>query len=378
MCWIKTQLAVWRHFSVPVLLSSLLGAFGLLWLCVEAGSFFSPKLAAVLQALWWVFLLSGVLLGFLRAWPRTFVRSRVANTDTWMEIRVCDLFSVKGGLVIASNTTFDTSIEDGTISEDSVQGQFTQRVAHSVVELDNQIAASLAETRFESRAESKHYGKVREYPIGTVASVTFSGIRGYLVAIASLNADRVASTSRERVLSALPFLWEFIRSKGTFEPLCCPILGSGFSRLNTPREELVREIIKSFVASTRVGRFCEQLTIVISPEDFRQHRIDLPALGRFLEHECTYTGGRACGEDPPSATPAVPLGDEPTPLPATEEQVRGVVREELGKGQQKLVERSTSWVCSNSECPNRGQLCSGLGPKPRCPQCEQPLGKVVA
>ena len=329
MRWIRTQLAVWRHFSGTVLLASLFGAFGLLWLCVEAGSFFSSELAAVLQSLWWVFLLSGVLLGFLRAWPRTCVRARVSNTDTWVEIRVCDLFSVKGGLVIGSNTTFDTSIEDGTISEDSVQGQFTQRVVHSVVELDNQIEASLAETRFESRAENKQYGKVREYPIGTVASVTFSGVRGYLVAIATLNSGRVASTSRERVLSSLPFLWEFIRSRGTFEPLCCPILGSGFSRLNTPREELVREITKSFVASTRVGRFCEQLTIVISPEDYCQHRIDLPALGRFLEHECTYTGGRARGEDLPSATPPALLGDEPTSLPATEEQVRGVNREEL-------------------------------------------------
>ena len=287
-------------------------------------------------------------------------------------------FSVKGGLVIGSNATFDTSIEDGTISEDSIQGQFTQRVAHSVAELDKQIAASLAETHFESRADNKQYGKVREYPIGTVASVAFSGVRGYLVAIASLNSSRVASTSRERVLSALPFLWEFIRSSGTFEPLCCPILGSGFSRLNTPREELVREITKSFVASTRVGRFCEHLTIVISPEDFRQHRIDLPALGRFLEHECTYTGGRARRDDPPTGTSAAPLGDEPTLLPATEERVRGVIREELDNELQRLVEESRSWVCSNSECPDKGQLRSGLGPSPRCSQCEQPLGEVVA
>ena len=64
MRWIKTQLAVWRHFSVTDLVSSLFGAFGLLWLCVEIGSFFSPELAAVLQSLWWVFLLSGAILGF--------------------------------------------------------------------------------------------------------------------------------------------------------------------------------------------------------------------------------------------------------------------------------------------------------------------------
>ena len=80
--------------------------------------------------------------------------------------------------------------------------------------------------------------------MGTVAPIEIDGKRAYFVAIASLNEHRVASVDRDSFLDALPQMWAEIRSRGGFEPLCCPVLGSGFSRLNSTREELIREIIK--------------------------------------------------------------------------------------------------------------------------------------
>ena len=70
------------------------------------------------------------------------------------------------------------------------------------------------------------------------------------MAIATLNAHRIAFATRNDLLDALPVLWENIRTRGGMEPISVPVLGSGFSRLNAKREELVREIVKSFVAAT--------------------------------------------------------------------------------------------------------------------------------
>ena len=295
MPWLKTQLAAIRNLSAGVLFSSLLQSFGVLWLVVEAGDFFLPWFGSIARDWWWAFPIMGTTVGLWRAWPRLSVKSRVSDTDASVEISVCDVLSLGGALVVGSNTTFDTSIEDGTISDASVQGQFTRRFVDSVDELDRQIAGSLGNTAFKNRTKDKPYGKHREYAIGTVASLSSSGKRAYMVAIASLNSYRVASTNREDVLDALPCLWEFVRNRGGLEPLCCPILGSGFSRVKTPREELIREIVKSFVAATRVGKFCEHLTIAISPEDFLRGHINLDALGRFLGHECTYARGTLTG-----------------------------------------------------------------------------------
>ena len=373
MNWLTTQLAVCRYFSVKVLVSSLLQGLGMLWVAVEAVSFFSPNTSDALRELWWGFLAAGGTWGVYRAWPRRWVRSRVSGTDTWVEIRVGDLFAKEGAVVVGSNTTFDTSIEDKTISESSIQGQFTGRFFESVSDLDEQLIVALKGVGYEECGDDKGYGKQRQYSIGTVASVRSGGKSGYFVAIACLNAERVAATTREDVLNTLPLLWEFIRENGALEPLSCPILGSGFSRLNTRREELIREIVKSFVVATRTGKLSEHLTIAVSPADFRHGSVDLDALGRFLEHECTYVSERGEGGGGDTA----PRGVEIT-LRDTEKVAREVFHEELGKELGQAVEKSRLWSCSNSVCPNRGHQLSGVGPAPNCPKCKQALSEILA
>lgn len=294
-------LALIRYFSVRSFLSSVLQAFGALWLLVEIGAFFSSGFAEITKAYWWFFPIVGALIGLWRAWPRLAVKSRISGTDIYIEIRVCDLFSRPGALIVGSNTTFDTTLDDHTISARSVQGQFTKRYFPDVKVLDREISDSLGGTKFEELTiTNKPYGKLRRYPVGTVAAVSFSGRRGYMLAIATLNRHRVAEATRQDVLDALPDLWELIRSRGGLDPLSCPILGSGFSRLNAQREDLMREIVKSFVAACQVGKFCEQLTVVVNPDDFWTARIDLEALGSFLEHECKYSN---VGTQPEQAIP---------------------------------------------------------------------------
>lgn len=149
------------------------------------------------------------------------------------------MFSISAAYVIACNRTFDTSLENGVISPMSTQGQFTKRFFRSIEEFDSQIEKSLdgcMPTKLSK--DQKPYGKRNEFPIGTVAAVSSNGQVAYLVAICSLNEHKVASSSTENILDALPATWEFIRTKGEMGPLCCPILGSAFSRVSATREHL--------------------------------------------------------------------------------------------------------------------------------------------
>ena len=288
-------------FSRRVLVSSTLEAMAILWLIIEAFSFFFDAFGSRVQPFWWVFLLFSVGFGVLRAWPRSVLSKAVAGTDSFIELRVTDMFEVQASYLIASNRTFDTSLEDGTISLKSTQGQFTQRFfPNRVDELNRQIADQLEEVDGEQlEATKKPYGMRVEYPIGTTVAVSSGAQRGYFFALSSLNEERVAGASMEDVLDALPAIWEFIRRKGKNQigPLCCPVLGSGFSRINATREDLVREIVKSFVSACRLGRFCEKLVIAITPADLVN--IDFERLWRFLDHECSY---------PSVLTPTSPVG----------------------------------------------------------------------
>ena len=68
-----------------------------------------------------------------------------------------------------------------------------------------------------------------------------------------------------------------------------PVLGTGSARLTQPRDDVVREIVRSFVAACSERVFTEHLTIVLSPRDVAKHRISLDELGSFLRHLCLYT-----------------------------------------------------------------------------------------
>lgn len=281
-------LATLRLFSFSAIASAVLQSLGILWLVVEPIVFFLPDLAPALRGLWWLFLFGGLSWGAYRGWPRLSVSCQISETDAVVEVKVCDVFDCKGAVVVGSNTTFDTSLEDGTISPSSTQGQFTTRFcAGRTVELDAQLVEALREEPFQTR-RSKRYGNANEYPMGTVAQVIFKDKVGYFVAIARLNSAKVAESTREEVLDTLPKLWEFIRKRGTLGRIAMPVVGSGHARVNAKREDLIREIVKSFVAAAKVGYFCERLVISIAPSDFSEQIVDLRALEDFLKYECVY------------------------------------------------------------------------------------------
>lgn len=289
MEFLKNNLLKFRYFSLRKFFSMLLQTFGVLWLLLEIISFFSSQASEQIKPYWWLFLLIGVVIGSYRGWPVLKVEARIHGTDSSIELLVTDMFSVPAAYVIGCNRTFDTSINDGIISTNSTQGQFMTRFCPSQRDLDAQIEANLdLDSATTLTRQKKPFGKLREFPIGTVASVSFNGKLAYLVAISSLNEHKVCFSSTADILDALPMAWEFIRTKGTLGPLCCPILGSAFSRVRATREELIREIIKSYVAASRAGRFCEKLTIAISPLDFWSGKVNLDTLRRFVEYECFY------------------------------------------------------------------------------------------
>ncbi|OFW58228.1 MAG: hypothetical protein A2133_09800 [Actinobacteria bacterium RBG_16_64_13] len=303
MDMLLSQLAALRYFSFGKFVGAILQGLGVLWLVLEIDAYFWPTTTDVVRPLWWLFLGAGAVFGLSRAWPRTQASAKVSGTDVGVTIRVGDIFTQPGSLIVGANTTFDTSIEDGTISDKSIQGQLvTRKLCNSVEHLDREIESALRGEQSEERSPAdKPYGKRRSYPIGTVARVQCNGGRhAYLVAIAILNTNRVAQGSREGLLDALPRLWEHIRTRGSLEPLVAPVLASGSARVQMPRAGLLREIVRSFVAANRAGKFCDELTIMLSPGDFLKGLYDLKELARFLAYECEYS---PVGVDAPAAGP---------------------------------------------------------------------------
>ena len=105
-----------------------------------------------------------------------------------------------------------------------------------------------------------------------------------------MTKDGKAESTFEEVVEGLGKLWNHIAERGELEDLVVPVLGTGLARLpDTTREDMIKEIIQSFIAACSAKKLCQNLTIVISNKDYRDWEIDIYELRDFLRHHCKYT-----------------------------------------------------------------------------------------
>lgn len=273
-------------------ITALLSSFGALWLAVEIANHFSSEIGSQIKNNWPWFFVAGIAFTSWQCRPATHVQCTLQGRDVTVEIRVGNIFQQDGDLIIGTNTTFDTRLAHNLISEESIQGVFTKKYFADERALDNLINPELANVQSVA-LPGPRVGKSAEYPIGTTVQVAAREgprtRRAFLVAMARINEHGTAHAVFDELLESLGVLWEYIATRSSKGVLLIPVLGSRFGRLTQRREELIHEIIKSFVAASASATFCDRLVIVISGKDVVEQKLDLKALGAYLHHICNYT-----------------------------------------------------------------------------------------
>lgn len=232
-------------------------------------------------------LIIAIIYGFWINRPKLSIVQQLPWSDISIELCVADMFDLKGSYIIGTNTTFDTEIREGLISETSVQGQFTKKFFPDNKSLDKVLNEKLIQYPF-TKVNFKKEGNLKSYEMGTVVNVTNDGIHAYFVAMAQLNENGVAKSTLEDIKTSLTKLWEFISTHGGTEPIIIPIFGSKYGRLTEKRDQIIDEIIKSFVIACSTKKFSEKLIVVIHPTDFIKWNLDLNQLKKILEYHCQY------------------------------------------------------------------------------------------
>jgi transcriptional regulator with XRE-family HTH domain len=214
------------------------------------------------------------------------VQYQLGSPDVALNIIVGDIFDQETHIAIGFSDTFDTSIAgDRVIHVSSVQGQLLRQVfAGDQQRLDDQLTAALASVqpvRVESRSDKPH-GKLARYPLGTVAVLGEPHRLIFAVAYGRMGNNLVVHAPVEDLWHCYTQLWEAVYCHGQRGPLSIPIMGSGLARVDTlDRENLLRLILLSFVAYSRLKLICHELRIVIFPDDAR--RVDPVSLSAFLQ-----------------------------------------------------------------------------------------------
>lgn len=281
-----------RIFFSGRTLGTFLEFLGGAWLLLEIGFFFDLPWALKLKNISWcglaLLVIAAIIYTLFRCRPVMAVCECIANMDIKLEIRVDSIFNIDGACIIPTNSTFDTSFEGGLISKRSLQGQFTKSYYDDIRYLDDDISRSLGSITPIEQMNIKNR-KSNKYNIGTTVKICRKQKTFYLLAISDLNGSGVAQSSYENIKKSLAEIWAYIAQNGENGALSVPVLGTGSARVNIQRSDVIKEIIRSFVAACSQRRFVDKLTICISPKDYHEHNIDLFELHEFLRYACKYT-----------------------------------------------------------------------------------------
>lgn len=273
----------WRYalFSAPAL-GRILATVGVLYLFMEILDFLGIYTQdhysqyAIIPML-----MFAIVYVVITRRPIMRVSYKLPNKDYVIEVRIGDVFAGEGDVIVSANTTFDTSMADGLIATDSLQGQVATRFFKSnTSEIDEQLEEDLAGAPSRQRADAP--GKKLEYPIGTVARVKSHGRTFYFVAMARLSADGTASASVRDVEDALTALWAFILARGELRNLAIPLIGTGRGRTGYPRKKMVERVAQSFADGSKDRIFSNRLSIVVHPQDADNFGVNLYEIRDYL------------------------------------------------------------------------------------------------
>ncbi|WP_370943286.1 macro domain-containing protein [Amycolatopsis sp. cg5] len=271
--------------GLRIFLGTGLAVFGLLGGLVQLYAALWPK-NEINQPVIVVLIVCAILASStFRAWPRHAFGRNFDLPDINVRVMVGDLFDQKGHLVIGFSDAFDTDTTDGEIiSPVSVQGQFLHRVyGDDRDRLDRDLEAALkgVDLVAEELSADKR-GKLRRYPMGTVATLGSSTQRYFCVAYTYMHNHLIVKSTVDYLWEALNSVWEAAKLYGQRKAVVIPIIGSELARINClDRESLLKMIILSFVARSRQDEVCKELIVVVHPKDYE--KIDMLEVRAFLK-----------------------------------------------------------------------------------------------
>jgi hypothetical protein len=217
--------------------------------------------------------------GLVRAWPRP-IEQEFDKPQTRVRIVKGDLFAQDCHVVIGVCDTFDTLVPS-IIANNSVLGQALERLyGGDVAQLDQELSQALAGLGVVSTIAKA--GKTEKYGIGSIATLRRGSLRAYFLAYCEMNEHNEAHSSADGIWKSLSILWQEVSRTANGGAVAIPVIGGGQSRVSqvVPAQDSIRLTILSFMFASRAKKVCDELRIVVRPQDF--DRLDRLQLQAFL------------------------------------------------------------------------------------------------
>ena len=273
----------------PVIKKDIISILAYIGTIVTINEFFTLLKIDIPQIVFWIALIIGVISIIIFNIPKKEYVFNIKNRDIKIILKVGDFLKEKFAIVVPTNTTFDTKMENDFISIHSVQGQVQDKYfKNNISTLDCLIEKELENSPFIELTDRKS-SKNKKYEIGTTVEINQNGKRFYFLADSDINSKgQTINPSTMNITDALSRLWQHIGEVGHVEPIPIPIIGTGRMGIVSSREEIFKNIIFSFVANNTTKKISTELIVYIRKEDIKKYNIDINELIEYMKFTCKY------------------------------------------------------------------------------------------
>lgn len=253
---------------------------GIFWLFVEIFSYSTNEKADSILKNVYLFTIVFIVIGIFAIYknrPKTSFKYHLRNKDNVIEVRVGDAFSNPGALIVPVNNEFDMSLGGNVAKANSIQNQLIKKFYSGKTDhLNTDISTKV------------NIGD--KYEIGKAIEIEQSDKRFYLVVNSVKNQNNRAKSEIDDFIQALNGLWQFIALEcGRNSTITIPLMNTQHGRdSNLTRKSAIKEIITSYVESSKYLNICEKLIISIHPSDLIKGNIDLDEIDDFLKFSCRH------------------------------------------------------------------------------------------
>lgn len=217
--------------------------------------------------------------------PKKHFLFKINNRDTWIELRIGNMEKISATYVVPVNSEFDIDLKGSTLASTSVLSMIVKKYfAGDCKTLQKKISVQLKSKDYVIQKEN---GK---YKLGTTVRIeTDDKLRAfYFVANSQKVGDRRVESDENGLYATLNGLWSYVSINGVKEHIVVPLLCSGNGRIKITREEVYKEIVRSFVASCAGRNYCNKMTVVVRGEDIDKYKINVEKLVEFTQLQTEY------------------------------------------------------------------------------------------
>ena len=273
----------------PVIKKDIISILAYIGTIVTINEFFTLLKIDIPQIVFWIALIIGVISIIIFNIPKKEYVFNIKNRDIKIILKVGDILKEKFAIVVPTNTTFDTKMENDFISIHSVQGQVQDKYfKNNISTLDCLIEKELENSPFIELTDRKS-SKNKKYEIGTTVEINQNGKRFYFLADSDINSKgKAINPSIMNITDSLSRFWQYIGEYGHVEPIAIPIIGTGRMGIVDSREEILKNIVFSFVANNTTKKIATELIICIRKNDIKKYNIDINEIVEYIKYTCKY------------------------------------------------------------------------------------------